>query len=210
MVFWSFEDEEDSTSRRVLCRTYTVFNAEQCDGLSLASVEPRAQEPNSLETLKALKELLDGYPEPPQFRSHASEAFYQPEKDIVCVPPLHEFPTAELYASVLLHETVHSTGHASRLARPGALSVQPGTALYQQEELVAEIGAAMLCQEIGIDTTWQLSASYLQGWLNAFRSGTSLLVKASADAQRACDLLLGRGAGSEVQTPACERELVQA
>lgn len=210
VVFWHFDDDEDSVSRRVLCRTYTLFNVEQCDGLKMGCVESKVQEPNSFETLNALKELLDRYPNPPQFRSHASEAFYEPSTDTICIPPMNEFESVEMYASVLLHETVHSTGHESRLARPGVLSVQPGTHLYQQEELVAEMGAAMLCQEIGIDTTWQLSASYLHGWLNAFRSSTSLLLKASAESQRACDLLLGRESASEDQGPTSERELALA
>lgn len=54
----------------------------------------------------------------------------------------------EAYYSTLLHELTHWTGPAHRCDRD--LSGRFGTEAYAMEELVAELGAAFLCAELGI------------------------------------------------------------
>ena len=45
---------------------------------------------------------------------------------------------------------------------------------YTREELVAEMGAAFLCAEAGIeDPTIDNSAAYIAGWLSFLRSGAT-------------------------------------
>ena len=109
--------------------------------------------------------------------------------------PAHDSP--ESYHSTLFHELTHSTGHANRLARPGIVdAIHFGSDSYGREELIAEMGAAFLCGEAGIETaTLENSAAYVAGWLAAIRKDARLVVTAAAAAQKAVDHILGRTFG---------------
>ncbi|GEL77237.1 zincin-like metallopeptidase domain-containing protein [Tenuibacillus multivorans] len=73
-------------------------------------------------------------------------AYYQPAIDKVNVPPLSHFENPEEYYSTFFHEIVHSTGHKKRLNRKGIEEIAAfGDETYSKEELIAEMGAAMLC-----------------------------------------------------------------
>ena len=83
------------------------------------------------------------------------------------VPPLDAYASREEYYSTLFHELVHSTGHGTRLKRQSLLQFTHfGDHEYSHEELVAEMGAAMLCGLTGIaPKTLENSARYVASWL---------------------------------------------
>ena len=67
------------------------------------------------------------------------------------MPERETFDSEAAYYATLLHEMTHSTGHESRLARPGVPNpIRYGSHEYSQEELVAEMGAAFLLAEARI------------------------------------------------------------
>ena len=118
------------------------------------------------------------------------QACYILERDEITVPEKALFDSVEDYYSTLFHEMVHSTGHASRLAR--SLKGRDKINEYAFEELVAEIGSAYLSARCGIaPATIENSVSYISNWLKRFKSDSSYIVKASAAAQRAVDLIIG-------------------
>jgi antirestriction protein ArdC len=88
----------------------------------------------------------------------------------------------------------HSTGHQSRLARKEVMERNEfGSQDYSTEELCAEMSAAMLCAVAGISNeTVELSTSYIESWLSAFRTNKKLLVVAAAKAQKAADYILNQ------------------
>ncbi len=57
---------------------------------------------------------------------------------------------------------------------------------------MAEIGAAMLCNIIGIETerAFQNSVSYINSWLKALKDDVRLIVSASSQAQKAVNYIL--------------------
>ena len=98
------------------------------------------------------------------------------------------------YYVTLFQEMAHSTGHRSRLARPLGLaaSVDFGAEDYGREELVAEVGAAMLAGVAGVEQpVLAASAAYVAGWITALRGDPRLAVAAAGAAQRAADFVLG-------------------
>jgi antirestriction protein ArdC len=109
---------------------------------------------------------------------------------------MNQFRSVEGYYSTLYHELIHSTGHEKRLKRIERALF--GTSPYAKEELVAEMGAAMLCGLAGIDNQDQ-SAAYVDGWLSALRNDRKLVVQAAAQAQKAADLILGTTFGELVE-----------
>ena len=67
-----------------------------------------------------------------------------------------------------------------------------GNDAYSFEELVAEIGGAMLCGMSGIvESTIENSAAYIRSWSKKLRQDDTLIVKAASAAQKAADLVSG-------------------
>jgi antirestriction protein ArdC len=162
--------------------SFNVFNAAQTEGIS----PPARYEHDPIE---AAVELVRGYvPNGPLIQSAPGRAYYDSSKDLVNVPPIEDFPQIEGYYSTMYHELIHSTGHESRLNRLEKTGF--GSGPYAKEELVAEMGAAMLCGIAGIENLDQ-SAAYVKNWLGALQDDEKLVVQAAAHAQKASDLILG-------------------
>ena len=71
-------------------------------------------------------------------------------------------------------------------------NVSFGSETYSKEELIAEIGSAMLCTITKIDhVTIDNSASYIDGWLRKLKSDKKFIIQASASAQKAVDYIQG-------------------
>ena len=116
-------------------------------------------------------------------------ASYSRTFDRIKMPNPSDFVSKEAFFAVFAHELVHSTGHNSRLARTFGSTF--GDADYAKEELVAELGAAMLCAKHGVDSNIEGHASYLEGWLSALKSDKRFIFKASSCASKAVALLVG-------------------
>jgi antirestriction protein ArdC len=202
VVFWKIDEyrkedkETGETENRksILLRYYTVFNLEQCEGIK--SPEPT----RIIAPLGQCETIVNSMPNPPSFEQD-SRAFYRPSTDTLGVPARSAFDSAEEFYSTLFHELTHSTGHPSRVGREGIMEHNPfGSEDYSKEELVAEMGAAMLCGVAGIQSrTLDNSASYLQSWINRLRSDSRLIVSAASQAQKAADYILGKTA-AEIDT----------
>lgn len=189
IIYWSpltVTDKETGEEKSVfMSRLYSVFNTDQIDGIDWQP--PERGEPISVPNV--LEQMIAEYPNPPEFRWMESDrAFYAPHHDRITLPRIEQFDTVEGYAETLLHEMTHSTGHEKRLHRFNSTSFSHGD--YAKEELVAEIGAAMLMQEAGITVgVTENHAAYVQSWLKALQDDHSLIIKAAQHAQKAVDLI---------------------
>lgn len=193
VVFWKWierENEETGEKEQIpFLRYYKVFNIiKQAEGLeSKQETETFEHDP-----IESAQQIVEGYVDAPGIHYKSGRAVYYPGLDCISVPPLKDYREAEEYYSVLFHEMVHSTGHKSRLARKGITQsgVSFGDEVYSKEELVAEIGAAMLCGVAGIENvTIENSASYIQSWLRVLKEDSKLIVYAAAQAQKAVDYI---------------------
>ncbi len=191
------KDKKDAVETVPTLRYYTVFNAKDIEGIEWQLPQaPKRSEAGKIESAEA---IVDGMPRRPEIETREGQgAFYDRKKDAVTVPPIGYFEKDQDYYSVLFHELTHSTRHESRLGqsetRKGGKSF--GDNDYAKEELVAELGASLLCAEAGIlYHTLDNSAAYLKNWKDALvkRLGEQpgLLFSAAAEAQRAADFILG-------------------
>jgi len=134
------------------------------------------------------------------FQHKGGRACYDISKDTVTLPKPASFHTAEGYAATAYHETIHWTGHDSRCKRD--MSGTFGTADYAFEELVAEIGSAMLCHKQGVSSEMPQHASYIQSWIKKLQSDPQYIFKAAKLSEAALNHLLPdtkrneQGAGS--------------
>ena len=105
-----------------------------------------------------------------------------PERALFAATPTSS--ATECYYSTLAHELTHWTGHTSRLARD--FSGRFGSSAYAFEELVAELGAAMLCAELGISIEPRADhAQYLNGWISVLKGDNGAIIKAASLAKQA-------------------------
>jgi antirestriction protein ArdC len=169
---------------------YTVFNAEQCEGLP-AHYYARSEAPT--ETTPQRIEAADRFfaATAADIRHGGTRAYYAEGPDYVQMPPFETFKDAESYAGTLAHELTHWTKHSKRLARDLG-RVRWGDEGYAREELVAELGAAFLCADIGITPEVREDhAAYIASWLTVLKMDKRFIFTAAAHAQRAADYLHG-------------------
>jgi antirestriction protein ArdC len=105
------------------------------------------------------------------------------------MPGRAQFETVEGLYATWAHEQVHSTGHSSRLARK--LGNSFGSADYAREELVAELGAFLICNRLEISSSTENHAAYLGHWAGVLKEGPKVLFKALSDATKAANLICG-------------------
>ena len=123
---------------------------------------------------------------------------YRPALDEIQVPGHDRFHTTDGYYHALFHEMAHSTGHEKRLNRPGVADFDHfGSYQYGEEELIAEMTAAMMCRESDIDSVNENidAAAYLRGWLRSMKETPDMLYNAIDQATRATNHLLSMKTG---------------
>jgi antirestriction protein ArdC len=169
-------------------RRYTVFNVAQCDGLPahclgpcLGPSEPRLECQIVPEAEALAKATLA------DIRIGGARAFYQPDVDVIQIPPQPAFFDQINYYRTLFHELGHWTGHKSRLTRD--LSGGLGSKAYAREELIAEIATAFVCASLSIVPTVR-HADYLGGWLKLLREDNRAIFRAASQASKAADTIL--------------------
>jgi antirestriction protein ArdC len=197
VTFWHIGEEETRTrpdgtvekSRPFLLRYYNVFNLEQTEGIDI----PRVSSRPSVSPIERCEAIVSGMPNAPRMEQ-SDRAWYRPSSDTVGMPAHGLFASSEEYYSTLFHELTHSTGHASRIGREGIEQLNTfASDSYSREELIAEMGAAMLSGVTGISpATLTNSAAYLQSWINRLRGDSKLLVSAASAAQKAADFILDK------------------
>ncbi len=198
VVFWQMikarKDPADDPKAKArmfpLLRSYRVFNLEQTEDVRIPKGRISDKPEAVIDPIEAAEAIIAAYPNPPKIVEAGDAAWYRASEDLVNLPPRKLFSeSAEFYATAF-HELGHSTGHKSRLDR-----LEPtffGSHTYGREELVAEMTAAFLAAEAGIETTHDNNAAYLASWVKTIREDTKAVVVAAGQAQKASDYILDR------------------
>ena len=179
-------------------RYYNVFHLSDCEGIEPKHSKDKAT--NNTQPVEQAEQILTGYWTREGIKvehvRNSDRAYYRPSADLIHLPVIEQFPTAGGYYDTAFHESVHSTGHPSRLNRIGAAGVVAvfGSEDYSKEELVAEIGACSIMHELGLETekTFRNTAAYIQSWLQALRNDKRMIVSAAGRAEKAVDRIFNR------------------
>jgi antirestriction protein ArdC len=183
------EEAEDEAATRLvpMMREYTVFNVDQCENLP-DSV--RAGKPARVRNPDARDELADEFLRSTRadIREGHGEAFYVPSRDFISMPAFEAFKGADHFYGTVFHELVHWSGHETRLGRD--LKNRFGSRNYAAEELIAELGAAFLCAEFGVDGDLR-HAGYIATWIDLLGADKRAFFTACSQASKAADYLRG-------------------
>lgn len=176
-------DQAATPHPTALVKTSCVFNAAQVDGFN--------RPPKEITSLALLNATAESLITACGATIHhgKSSAFYDPVYDKIWLPHKAFFKESAGYYSVAFHELTHWTGHENRCSRD--LKGRFGSESYAMEELVAELGAAFLCAEVGLSTKPRPDhAQYIQSWLRVLKSDTRAVFTAASKATQASAFLL--------------------
>jgi antirestriction protein ArdC len=174
------EDKKTGEKRKVpMLREYTVFHITQTENCAFAEIngETAILPDDTAEFCAATGANI----------THGGDdACYMPGPDLIIMPYPQDFVSIDTYRSVLYHEIIHWTGHAKRAKRNFGLN--SGSIDYAKEELVAEIGAAFICAEFGIQYSTR-HANYLSKWIKCLNDDKKAIFQAASLAQKAVDYI---------------------
>jgi antirestriction protein ArdC len=177
---------EDVERQIAFMKGYTVFNVEQIEGLPsqyYPQPVPVPDAPMLIESAEAFFTATGA-----TIQRCGNHAFYAPAIDVIRLPALEAFKDRESYAATKAHELTHWTSHPTRLDR--VLGKRFGDQAYAAEELIAELGAAFLCADLGVTPEPREDhAAYLDHWLQVLKADKRAIFTAAAHAQRAVDYL---------------------
>jgi len=181
-------EELDDSRFRLVARASRVFNLDQVDGwqapgaAQVSTVEALAEVETFITATKAVVE------------HGGSRACYRRDHDRIELPARERFrgsPTSsasEAYYGTLLHELTHWSGAPHRLNR--TFGTRFGDNDYAVEELIAELGAAFLCADLGIANEPRPDhAAYVSAWLEVLNEDRRAIFTAAARANDAAAYL---------------------
>lgn len=202
IVFWKFfngknsddvtEEEEETCSKAPVFRYYRVYHISCVEGLKPHDNIIQNTDVNLHEEAESIiKEYSNEVPINKCLGS--DRAYYSASMDTINIPDIKQFKNEKEFYSTVFHEMIHSTGHIKRLGRfaENADQFQFGSESYSKEELVAEIGAAMLMSQFNIanQSTNSNSIAYLQSWLKAIENDVTLITFAAQRAEKAAEYI---------------------
>lgn len=182
-------------------KTYTVFNVEQIENLPTHFYQKPTPILDPLQRIEHADRFFANTGS--VIRHGGARAFYSPSTDHIQMPPFETFRDAASYVAVLSHEHVHWTADSRRVGRDLSRYAKDRSE-RAREELVAEIGSALICADLGIVPELEPRpdhASYVESWLQILQGDKRAVFQAAAHAQRAAAFLHGLQ-----PTEAAERE----
>lgn len=129
----------------------------------------------------------------------SNTAYFHPVQDYIVLPEKMQFKISQdaegiyrngmsFYATAL-HEMAHSTGTSDRLARTQTTTF--GSKDYAKEELVAELTAAIVGQQLGFDKKIKDgNAKYLNGWVENLKQEPRFILQVLSDVSKATTMIM--------------------
>ena len=206
----SFEERQAFKRENLqsFARSYYVFN-----GSDVIGMEPYKTPDLSPTDISARNERIERViagSQAPIFYDGNGRNYYTPAADEIHLTDRSSFKSDEFFYNTALHEMAHSTGHSSRLNRPGGTF---GSKAHAQEELVAEISSVLTAAELGLNHSERVienSAEYVRSWAQSIRDNPQTLIDAAFDASKATDYICEHEREREQTQEKTQKESLQS
>ena len=178
---------EDDSGKRFMLRGWSVFNAEQIDGLPPQDeivIDPKDESDDSW-VVPEFEQIIEQTGA--TIKHRGSRACYLRNRDRIELPSHDKFKDSTGYYATVFHELGHWTGHSTRLDRK--MGKMFGDAEYAFEELVAEMTSAFCCRRLGMQGKAQ-HVEYINHWIKLLKSDKKALVRAAKQAQKAFEMIM--------------------
>jgi antirestriction protein ArdC len=176
----------NKNERKFVLRYYTIFNLDEVEGCEMPKDDTKDDDFTVIANTVSIPSDYCKNQGIEVQKTLNGASFYAPLNDSIGLAPVKP----EFFVPVFAHECVHSTGNKKRLDRFDS-DIFVEKIEYSFEELIAEIGSAMLCSQMNIEFSIENSASYVSGWAEFLKEDKkTAIVRASAKAQKAVEFIL--------------------
>jgi antirestriction protein ArdC len=185
-------DTGESETSKVSMAGYVAYKVYNLDQFKNKLSKFTKKEAAQTEMLRAYtkNELADTIIANSQIKiTHGAKSAYCTRTNEVFVPNRNTFNSCEHYYATVFHEMIHATG--AKFNR--VFGEKFGDEKYAKEELVAEIGAAMLMGMCGIDYPHMMEnhVAYVSYWIKNIKQKNTEIIKAANAAYQAFEYLTG-------------------
>lgn len=189
------DEGETETKNIPLLKTYRVFNADQVEGWNGNWLTDEGKEQTQDWSDVELADMIINSSGANIQHRNQDQAFYMPSTDQIVMPERKQFKSDSGYYGTIFHELVHWTGNKTRLDRK--FGTRFGDDNYAKEELVAELGAAMLSGIAKVDAEPRADhAQYLKGWIKGLKEQPKLIMTAASNAEKAAQFIIDSAAST--------------
>jgi antirestriction protein ArdC len=198
IVYWKILEKKklvdgvEKISKLPLLRYLNVFNIAQVEGAFADKLREKLATPSEAPAV-SVNEIAEAFfaatgakvehsNQPRASYSWVTDSIHMPNRDLFSATATST--ATEAYYGTLAHEVTHWTGHKSRLNR--VIENRFASPEYAFEELVAELGSAMLSAQLSITVEPRADhAQYLNNWLACLKSDKGAIMKAASLAKAA-------------------------
>jgi antirestriction protein ArdC len=165
-----------------------LFNAEQMNDIT--PLEEFLAKQNEGQTLSPIERTAKLIEDSKAVIIHGGqEAYYDKQRDAIFMPEREQFENETKYYQAAIHQLAHWTGHEDRLKRP--MEGKFASLDYSREELRAAIASILIGAELKIGHNFGQQAAYMNNFAKLLKDEPFEIAKASRDAQKIANLLLG-------------------
>ncbi|NHA03249.1 DUF1738 domain-containing protein [Mucilaginibacter sp. HC2] len=165
-----------------------LFNAEQMkDIMPLQEFLAKQEEGQALSPVERADKLIED--SKAVIIHGGQEAYYDKQRDAIFMPEKETFENETKYYQAAIHQLAHWSGHESRLNRP--MEGKFGSQDYAREEMRAAIAGILIGGELKIGHNFGQQAAYMSNFAKILKDEPFEVAKASRDAQKIANLLLG-------------------
>jgi len=150
---------------------YNIFNLSQVKWIDLPK-----QEKIEIKENKNISKDIKNYMVNEKIKPLDWEPCYSPSNDYIKMPNINLFDNSKSYYSTYFHEIIHSTGNSKRLDRKVEIKNETE---YSKEELVAEIGSAILMNENWLEYNKKNTQAYINWWIKLLKDKPKTIITAS-------------------------------
>ncbi len=140
-----------------------------------------------------VNEYCEAYHISTEITRDGTQAYFNPTTNTIRIPHMKCFQSLYEYVLTVAHEMTHSTMKPlNRNVLESTKDIQKAMQNYSKEELIAEIGAEMVAQNLGIPDDREYkenSIAYLQGWASYLQDQKAELISAACKAEQATELI---------------------
>jgi len=159
-----------------------LFNGEQ-----MRKLPKWEKEPMELSPIERAQAILDN--SKAVIEHGGDDMFYDSRSDVIVLPEMEQFKDPQQYYAEALHQLAHWTAAPERLNRP--LEGSADQSMTIREELRTNLASVFLSKELNLPYALNDHVGYVNSWAAILKDEPAELFKASSDAQKIVDHILG-------------------
>ena len=185
------DDAGDEIEQEIpFLKTYTVFCADQCEGLPKHFYQLAEPPKEKLERIEAVDRFVANTKA--DIRYGGNQAYYALQADRIQMPPFETFRDAESHAATLVHELTHWTRHPSRLNRETSAANVLATKATRWRNSSPSLAPRFSVPILQITPEVREDhAAYIESWLKVLKDDKRAVFSAASHASKAVDFLHG-------------------